>query len=337
MQADSAYSLIQRRNLLREEENDKRINRFTSIEMKNKIWNSYDLLLSAWDFELGSTYYALLNNQVKGIVKYIAENGATTNGIVPLINGYIDRNTKKEWKEYLVDLYISQTIDFAYFQIDLLMPEEIKTTTDNYVFTPQEQERLERARRRRPRTEVIQDGYYPLRKQGRSLPINQTKYNRSAKSFVENRLNQSLSDMSNTMRKNVNTAIRKSYDEAIELGLTGKDFEKHMQKGISKSLGKKNLGRAMNIARTEGTALSNWGMEESAKATGLILKKEWITRRDGLVRDAHLYMDGIQIQQDNAFSVQGYDMLRPGDSSGGAPAGLVCNCRCTLVFHEEKI
>ena len=48
-------------------------------------------------------------------------------------------------------------------------------------------------------------------------------------------------------------------------------------------------------------------------------------------------MDNVRVGQDSTFNVQGYAMKRPGDSSGGAPAGLVCNCRCTLVFHEEKI
>ena len=86
--------------------------------------------------------------------------------------------------------------------------------------------------------------------------------------------------MSNTMKKNLNTALRKSIDQANNLGLTGSKFNNFVSNGISDSLGKKNLGRAMNIARTETTALSNWSLNQSAKQTGLILQKEWITRRD---------------------------------------------------------
>ena len=93
----------------------------------------------------------------------------------------------------------------------------------------------------------------------------------------------------------------------------------------------------MNIARTEATALSNYSLKTSAKQTGLILEKELITRRDGVVREAHIYMDLKRVPQDTDFSVQGYSMNYPGDSSKGAPAGLVCNCRCTMIFHEVKI
>ena len=318
---------------------DEKVNttRFESIEVKERIWTSYDMLLENWDFTIGQEYYQLLSKQVKGLVKIFAEQGSNTSGVISIVNSYIDRNTTKEWSDKLIDLYISQIIDFAYFEIELLMPKELKVTVDNTVFSPSEQEQLILARRRKPRTEVIQDGFYPVRKRGVPLPIDTTVYNRNANKFVKDRLDTLLPEMSKTMKNNVNRALRKSYDEAIKLGLTGRDFEKYITKGISDKLGKKNLGRAMNIARTEGTALSNWGMEQSAKATNLILGKEWITRRDGLVRDAHLFMDNVRIPQDDFFSVQGYAMKRPGDSSGGAPAGLVCNCRCTLVFHEEKI
>ena len=334
---NTALELIDRRNHLRQMEIDKRTTRFESFEVKEKIWTSYDMLLENWDFTLGQEYYQLLSKQVKGITKIFAEQGTNTSGVISIVNSYIDRNTTKEWSDKLIDLYISQIIDFAYFEIELLMPKELKVTVDNTVFSPSEQEQLMRARRRKPINEVIQEGFYPLRKRGVPLPIDTTVYNRSANAFVKDRLDTLLPEMSKTMKTNVNRALRKSYDEAIKLGLTGRDFERYVTKGISEVLGKKNLGRAMNIARTEGTALSNWGMEQSAKATNLILGKEWITRRDGLVRDAHLFMDNVRIPQDDVFNVQGYAMKRPGDSSGGAPAGLICNCRCTLVFHEEKI
>jgi len=334
---NTALELIERRNHLRQMEIDKRTTRFESIEVKERIWTSYDMLLENWDFTLGQEYYQLLSKQVKGIVKIFAEQGTNTSGVTSIVNSYIDRNTTKDWSNTLIDIYQSQILDFAYFEIELLMPKELKVTVDNTVFSPSEQEQLMVARRRKPRAEVIQDGFYPLRKRGVPLPINTTVYNRNANKFVKDRLDTLLPEMSKTMKNNVNRALRKSYDEAIKLGLTGKDFDKYMRNGIADSLGKKNLGRAMNIARTEGTALSNWGMEESAKGTNLILSKEWITRRDGLVRDSHLFMDNVRVGQDSTFNVQGYAMKRPGDSSGGAPAGLVCNCRCTLVFHEEKI
>lgn len=330
----SAIELIERRNVLREIKKEDRVSRFESAEVKNDIWSAYDRLLGNWDYVLANVYYDLLKKQVNTINKTLAENTATTSGILNLLNSQIDRQTTLDWKDELIPYYESMTLDFAYFQVDLLLPDEAK---ENFVFNETEQEQILRSRKRVPRQVILREGFYPRRKRGQPIAINNTRYNRSAKAFIEQRLNTFLPDMSVTMKNNLNRSLRKSLDEATELGLTGVDLDDYLRKGISKSLGKKNLGRAMNIARTEGSALSNWSTNESAKQTGLILEKEWITRRDGLVRDSHLFMDTVRVNQDNDFTVQGYKMNYPGDSSQGAPAGLVCNCRCSMIFHESRI
>jgi len=330
----SAIELIDRRNALREMKKETRVSRFENAEVKNDIWSAYDRLLGNWDYVLASVYYDLLKKQVNTINKTLAENTATTSGILNLLNSQIDRQTTLDWKDELIPYYESMTLDFAYFQVDLLLPDEAK---ENFVFNETEQEQILRSRKRVPRQVILTEGFYPRRKRGQPIAINNTRYNRSAKAFIEQRLNTFLPDMSVTMKNNLNRSLRKSLDEATKLGLTGVDLDDYLRKGISKSLGKKNLGRAMNIARTEGSALSNWSTNESAKQTGLILEKEWITRRDGLVRDSHLFMDTVRVNQDNDFTVQGYKMNYPGDSSQGAPAGLVCNCRCSMIFHESRI
>ena len=69
------------------------------------------------------------------------------------MNNAID-NTTNNWKEDLVPVYESMTLDFAFFQTNLLLPDE----KDNTVFTPAEQERITRARRRKPRKEIIEEG-----------------------------------------------------------------------------------------------------------------------------------------------------------------------------------
>ena len=330
---ESASELINRRNQIRDLDWEKRISRFEHPETKDNIWHSYNQLLSNWDFVMAVAYYDLLKKQVRAINKTLAENPPTISGITSLLNTVID-SSSKEWTDNVIPLYESLTTDFAYLQVELLLPDELK---ENYVYSEQEQEQIRRARRRKPRNLIISEGFHPRRKRGTAIPINQQRYNRSSKQFIEQRLNQVIPEMSNTMKKNLNTALRKAIDEANSLGLTGKKLEEYVSKGISKSLGKKNLGRAMNIARTETTALSNWSLNQSAKQTGLILKKEWITRRDGLVRDAHAFMDYERVDQNEDFNVQGYLMNYPGDSSKGAPAGLVCNCRCSMIFHEVRI
>ena len=329
---ESAIELVRRKQMLRDAEWEVRLKRFRTKQSRNRVYEEYDKLLGDWDFELARQYYGLLDAQRKSINKVLAENPPTIAGIELLVNSAID-NTTNQWKEDLVPVYESMTLDFAFLQTNFLLPDE----KQNDVFTPAEQERITRARRRRPRKEIIEEGLYPRRRGGARLPINRQSFNRSSSDFIQKRLDTFLPDMSKTAKNNLNRALRKSFDEATELGLTGRKMENYMRKEISKVIGKKNLGRAMNIARTEGSALSNFAMNESANATGLSLTKEWLTQRDGKVRNSHLVADGLEVGMNEAFTISGYKMRYPADSGLGAPAGLVCNCRCTLIYHEKRI
>lgn len=329
---ESAIELVRRKSMLRDSEWEVRLNRFRTKQARDAVYEEYDKLLGDWDFTLARQYFGLLDSQRKAINKVLAENPPTIAGIEVLVNNAID-NTTNNWKEDLVPVYESMTLDFAFFQTNLLLPDE----KDNTVFTPAEQERITRARRRKPRKEIIEEGFYVRRRGGARLAINRQSFNRESAKFVQNRLDTFLPDMSKTAKKNLNTALRKSFDKANELGLTGRQLENFIRKDISKVIGKKNLGRAMNIARTEGSALSNFAMNESAIATGLSLTKQWLTQRDGKVRNSHLFADGLEVGMNEPFIISGYKMNYPADSSGGAPAGLVCNCRCTLIYNEKRI
>jgi hypothetical protein len=329
---ESAIELVRRKSMLRDSEWEVRLNRFRTKQARDAVYEEYDKLLGDWDFALARQYFGLLDSQRKAINKVLAENPPTIAGIEVLVNNAID-NTTNNWKEDLVPVYESMTLDFAFFQTNLLLPDE----KENTVFTPAEQERITRARRRKPRKEIIEEGFYVRRRGGARLAINRQSYNRESAKYIQNRLDTFLPDMSKTAKKNLNTALRKSFDKANELGLTGRQLENFIRKDISKVIGKKNLGRAMNIARTEGSALSNFAMNESANATGLSLTKQWLTQRDGKVRNSHLFADGLEVGMNEPFIISGYKMNYPADSSGGAPAGLVCNCRCTLIYNEKRI
>lgn len=92
--------------------------------------------------------------------------------------------------------------------------------------------------------------------------------------------------------------------------------------------------RAELIARTESCTTMNAGANELYKADG-IEQKEWISVQDDRTRDSHLLMDGVVIPIGDKFEVpatsqsEGALMDYPGDAT--APAGQVCNCRCTTA------
>lgn len=89
--------------------------------------------------------------------------------------------------------------------------------------------------------------------------------------------------------------------------------------------------RAARIARTESTRAWNAGALSAAQAlTGpdRPLVKQWLTRNDERVRQAHRDANGQLQLLDEPFDVDGTPMMYPGDPS--APADLTVQCRCIL-------
>jgi hypothetical protein len=76
------------------------------------------------------------------------------------------------------------------------------------------------------------------------------------------------------------------------------------------------------MTRTDG-----WGSVEGYKQNETIDMKGWNCQMLDTSRDSHMEMDGKEVGVDEDFEVSGYPMAYPGDNR--APAGEVCNCRCS--------
>ncbi|MGA5599630.1 phage minor head protein [Streptomyces griseoincarnatus] len=95
--------------------------------------------------------------------------------------------------------------------------------------------------------------------------------------------------------------------------------------------------REERIARTEAARAWNAATLAAAEAVtdaGRPLVKQWTTRRDARVRDAHDAADGQIRLLDETFTVGGVPMRYPGDPT--APASLTVNCRCILRLAPER-
>jgi len=88
-----------------------------------------------------------------------------------------------------------------------------------------------------------------------------------------------------------------------------------------------NPGRIMRQARTEVNTASNVGLQEAAKSYAGFTTKIWISRRDNLVRETHVEIDGEERPIDEIYSNGCYF---PGDING--PPSEVINCRCFQIF-----
>lgn len=96
-----------------------------------------------------------------------------------------------------------------------------------------------------------------------------------------------------------------------------------------------NRTSAIRNARTLVTGAENRGRIDSYHELadqGIIIKKVWIATGDDRTRDAHLVMDGQEVDLDENFvDGDGYELEYPADPSG-EPA-TVYNCRCSMRTH----
>lgn len=97
--------------------------------------------------------------------------------------------------------------------------------------------------------------------------------------------------------------------------------------------------RAVAISRTEILSASNLGSftgaQTVASEVGLALDKVWLTSVDGREREWHMLANGQKVDLNEAFIVNGEQMMTPGDSSLGASADNIVQCRCTFYVEPK--
>jgi len=321
----TAIELVERRNKLREEEWDYRTNRLRTPEVKKQLEDNHFALLDSWEFALNGLFTDLFKKQNLGLQQVIARNNANIFTTPIAVNTYIDSNFKS-WSKDMIGYYVSMLTDFAYYQAEVLLPENFQDGTYTY----------EKVTQRKNKEDIINTGFNPSRAGQGQLPVGNLKYNREAIAYANERINKSIPDMAKTSKDRFSRSFRRSYDEAISKGLSGSQLTDYVADGVRGTLSKQNLNRGLMIARTEATGLANYGRKVGAKATGLVYTKQWITSGDAVVREAHMSLSGQEIDEHKSFVYDGYKLDYPGDYSNGAPANLTINCRCWLEYHEKR-
>jgi hypothetical protein len=91
-----------------------------------------------------------------------------------------------------------------------------------------------------------------------------------------------------------------------------------------------SAARATTIARTETVGALNEGAMLKAKRGGVFRSKQWVSQRDGRVRDTHRAAEAAGwIPIDQLYS-NGLDYPH----APGSPAAEVINCRCSQMFSD---
>ena len=136
-----------------------------------------------------------------------------------------------------------------------------------------------------------------------------------------------------TTRNQIIAQITKGQEEGLSV--------EEIAKLITEQLPRISRIRGALIARTETHGAANFGANEAAKATGLVLRKEWVSAHDHRTRDfmepiaefSHRAADGQTVDMDQPFRILKRDgtteaLMFPGDPVGSP--GNVINCRCSV-------
>ena len=165
---------------------------------------------------------------------------------------------------------------------------------------------------------------------------------------------ESANIITRTTQKEIDKAVSKSVSQLTE-ELGREPTNKEVAKASRANFLRRSSGRSNMIAATEVQKAAEstkqierdnfLGARNNSTATQLELepiepKEVWVTQADSLVRAGdgtvfnHLAADG-QAKIGGVFTVSGQVLGFPGDTSLGASAGNVINCRCSSVTVIE--
>ncbi len=134
----------------------------------------------------------------------------------------------------------------------------------------------------------------------------------------------------------VRDRLRRAIGKALRAGGKGRQVYKAVRGVLGRSA---TAARSWLIAVTETTGALNAGAHAARMARaesapqGSRTSKEWATKRDARVRDAHEEADGQVVPVGGLFTVGGERCRYPGDIT--LSAANRCRCRCVAVALED--
>jgi hypothetical protein len=129
----------------------------------------------------------------------------------------------------------------------------------------------------------------------------------------------------------VNSTIDGLLQEGMERGIGIPEIQRAMRKDLLDAMTEINIYQAERIARTEVIGASNKGSFDGAVASGLDMKKVWMTSGKPGVRPTHQEYERkgpVDMQYSYAQGLK-----HPGDPDGD-PEEII-NCRCTIGYEVD--
>ena len=136
--------------------------------------------------------------------------------------------------------------------------------------------------------------------------------------------------------RNITDTSRAEIGNQIRIGVSKGEGRQQIADRIVKHRRSITPERAQTIARTEVHTAANYGSLVAAREVRVPMRKVWVAQADGRTRASHAAAAGQEQPLAAAFTVGGYRMMHPGDSSMGAPAALIVNCRCVMSYDVAR-
>ena len=153
-----------------------------------------------------------------------------------------------------------------------------------------------------------------------TLTKQEDTFRRRAQEYLDQIGAEKVTQISETTRRDLVTLLQQAIED-------GEGIDRAARR-ISNEIPNITQSRATVISRTEIIPASNQAVDIGAREAGIPLDKEWITAIDGREREAHRAADGSIVDMDEPFTVMGERLRFPGDTSLGATAPNVIQCRC---------
>lgn len=135
-----------------------------------------------------------------------------------------------------------------------------------------------------------------------------------------------------TVGDNLTQAAQQTLADGVNAGESLDQLKARLLAAFSDTGSQLGPVRADRIAQTEAVRAFNAGALASAEVIqgpDRPLVKQWLTRNDAKVREAHREVNGQIRLLSDPFDVGGFEMQYPGDPT--APMDLTINCRCVMV------
>ena len=149
---------------------------------------------------------------------------------------------------------------------------------------------------------------------------------RSIRSYASTRAGENISIVSGTWKDSLVGVVREVLEED-----SGRGIEKVTKEIFRRYTGDLEKWQCRRIAQTEAMIGAAEAAAEAANTLSIRFTKQWCCSGLGNTRPSHAAVDGVTVDQEDPFTLEGGQMMYPHDTSMGADASEIINCACSCI------